>query len=207
MYEWGYLKSVILAKLDLDADEANLLGYFDRFIYYTNEAITQICSTVKPNRTFYNVEIHNGKYDGEGNYLESNLCVPITMPEDFISFGDDVNTIDEDIGYGDRLIRNCTDEDFRYLGYNKIVFYNEGIYNISYNARWFILDLNISDEDTLDAPIDVLECIPSYVASQCMKVDDDYKSSVFRNEFETLMARIDDTDFKSNKTFTIGGDW
>lgn len=59
----------------------------------------------------------------------------------------------------------------------------------------------------LNCPIDIIECIPSYIASQCYKIDDEYKSSVFRNEFETMLASIDDTNFKSEHKFVIDGDW
>ena len=106
MYDWGYLKNSILAKLDLDEDEATRLNYLERFVYYANEAMTMICSTVKPKRTFYEFEIHRDKYDENGVLISaSNVGKSIAMPDDFISFGDDRSTIDEDMGYGDRLIR------------------------------------------------------------------------------------------------------
>lgn len=207
MYTWGYLKDAILSKLDLEEEEAENMNYLRRFMFYANEAMTQICSTVMPKRTFYNFEIHNGKYDNDGNLIEGpNLYTAINMPDDFISFGDDKNTITESMGYGDILTRELHDEDFTYIGYNHVLGYSLGNYSISYNARW--LTFGNQDNDTvLEAPIDVLECIPSYVASQCMKVDDEQKAAMLRNEFETLMARIDNTDYKSTKTFKIGGDW
>lgn len=207
MYTWGYLKNSILAKLDLDEDEASRLNYLERFVFYANEAMTMICSTVKPKKAFYEIDIHKSRYDDAGNLIEeSNLSKLITLPDDFISFGDDRNTIDEDIGYGDRMIRTAYDEDFEYVGYNKIRCFSEGSYSISYNARWHLFSLDDNDL-VLDAPVDVLEAIVTYVASQCMKVDDEQKAAMLRNEFEIQMARIDDTDYKSNKTFTIGGDW
>lgn len=225
MYSWGYLKEVILAKLDLDNDEADRLNYLDRFIFYANEAMTMICSTVKPKKTFFEVITHDTEYVVETKEIrpgifsqvttdiilnDSNLNKIITMPNDFISFGDDVNTIDEEIGYGCRLERVASSEDFEYVGYNQIRCFSKGVYKISYNARWHKFELSDNNDNgakIIDAPIDVLECIPSYVASQCMKVDDDQKAAMLRNEFEILLARIDDTDYKSNKTFTIGGDW
>ena len=207
VYTWGYLKDAILFKLDLEEDEANKMNYLDRFVVYANEAMTQICSSVMPKRTFYEFEIHDGKYDSNGNLIEpSNLYTTINMPNNFISFGDDINTIDEYVGHGRIIKREANNEDFSYHGYNQIVCHCKGKYSISYNARWIIFG-NQDNGEFLEAPIDVLECIPAYVASQCMKVDDEYKSSVFRNEFEILLSRIDNTDFKSNKTFTIGVDW
>ena len=137
------------------------------------------------------------------------------MPSDFISFGDDVNFILYTDDFGNEIRREAFSNDFSYYGYNQIMFNYVGKYSISYNARWLLFGIKNYDYDevgqdndtVLNAPIDVLDCIPSYVASQCLKIDDESKSLVFRNEYELLLARIDNTDFKSNKTFTIGGDW
>ena len=47
-YQWNDLKNTILAKMDLTEEEANIQNLINRFPYYANEAITQICSSVKP---------------------------------------------------------------------------------------------------------------------------------------------------------------
>ena len=216
MYTWGYLKDAILSKLDLEEEEAETMNFLRRFPFYANEAMTQICSAIKPKKTFFEIEVNPTKYKTEwkdDRFVkteivdeEGNLDIPLTMPDDFISFGDDVNTIDEDIGYGTMLEREAFDEDFSYHGYNQIICHKKGKYRISYNARWLTFG-SFQNSKVLEAPTDVLDCIPSYVASQCMKVDDEVKSSIFRNEYEMFLARIDNTDFKSNKTLTIGGDW
>ena len=206
MYTWGYIKDVTLMKLDLDEDEANALNLMKRFKHYANEAITIICSSVKPKRTFATIVV-----------TKDDIGKPITIPDkDFISFGDDVNRITQ-TEYNTTIVREATDSDFVYCGYNQIIPYVEGTFTISYNTRWITflfedynndgVDDGQDDDTELDVPADILECLPSYIASQCMKVDDEYKAATFRNEFELMLARIDDTDFKSNKTFSIGGDW
>ena len=184
MYTWGYLKNAILAKLDLEEDEAMQLNYVERFPFYANEVITMICSTVKPKKTFY-------------EFVVDVPCTTITMPDDFVSFGDDRNIID---GY------TANDENFEYFGYNQLYCISVGTYRISYNARWYTFTLE-DDDVYINVPADVLDCIPTYVASQCMKVDDEQKAAVLRNEFEIMFARIDDSTRKSNGTFVIGGDW
>lgn len=151
----------------------------------------------------------------------------IEMPMDFVSFGDDVCTIytykkeyvslynctrNNVLGYenlNDSMFetREAYDNDFRYLGYNKIICYTVGTYSISYNARWYTFTKEMDDYTEIPVPNDILDCIPSYIASQCWKIDDEYKSSVFRNEYETFLARIDDTNYKNTKTFDIKGDW
>lgn len=197
MYSWGYIKDVTLMKLDLDENEGNALSLMNRFKHYANEAITIICSTVKPKRLYATITV-NSEMIGK----------PVKIDDiNFISFGDDVNRITTN-EWGTMITTEAHDDDFIYCGYNEIIPLREGIFNISYNARWITFNFDAQDDDTpLEVPVDILECLPSYIASQCMKVDDDYKASMLRNEFEMFVARIDDTNFKSNKTFSIGGDW
>lgn len=194
MYTWGYIKNVALAKLDLEEQEASNQKLLQKFHYYANEAITQICSTIKPKHTFFEV-----------NVTEENIGTMIAMPDDFISFGNDINKLfyNED---GKSYCREAYDDDFEYVGYNKILCKTVGKFFISYNARW-ITFTNQDDKYQIDVPMDILDCIPSYIASQCFKIDDEYKASVFRNEYEIFLARIDNTDFRNTKTFKIEGDW
>ena len=204
MYTWGYLKSVALAKLDLTESEAEVQGLIERFPYYANEVITQICSAIKPKATCATF-----------NISKNDIGVIKTMPSDFVSFGDDVNERSYQ-QYNATFFEECHDDDLRFLGYNQIMFKKEGVYQISYNARWIDF-ANITRPDgltgpvdsstELDVPMDILDCIPPYIASQCFKIDDQYKSQVYRNEYEMSLARIDNTTYKNTKTFKIEGDW
>lgn len=205
MYSWGYLKNVALAKLDLTEDEATTQGLLTQFAYYANEVITQVSSTIKPNNKFAEFVVTDDpeKAEEEGLILVGTQC---TMPSDFIGFGDDVN----ERSYQEfNLIFNeiAGDCDFKYIGYNKVMFKRPGIYQISYKARWIDFSKELVEDEDIDVPADILECIPSYIASQCFKIDDMQKAQIFRNEYEMALARIDDTDYKNTKTFTIGGDW
>ena len=196
MYTWGYIKDATLAKLDLDQNEANELKLINRFPFYANEVITQITSSVKPKRLFYEINIT----ENEVNKLQT---IDDIM---FIGWGDDANTIEYD-AYNARFIEECSDEILSYVGYNQFICRKVGIYRISYKTRWITFSSSTRDDEVLNVPADILECIPSYIAHQCYKIDDEYKSSVFRNEYEMFLARIDDTNFKTNTTFKIGGDW
>lgn len=194
MYTWGYIKNVTLAKLDLQESEAEKQNLLSRFYYFANEAITQICSTIKPKHTFFEIDA-----------TDKNLYKPITMPADFISFGNDVNKLVFS-EHGKSYCREAYDDDFEYKGYNQIICKTAGKFFISYNARW-ITFTNQDGNYEIDVPTDILDCLPSYIASQCFKIDDEYKASVFRNEYEIFLSRIDDTDFRNTKTFRIEGDW
>lgn len=204
MYTWGYIKDVCLAKLDLDENEATVQNLLSRFPFYANEVITQICSSIKPKYDFAYFKIE-----------KEDVGVLQTMPSDFVSFGDDVcyqTCIKNNFPFND-LFGNVMekvelhDDDFSYHGYNKVIFMHEGEFYISYNARWFTFDKSLDDNFEIDVPNDILDCIPSYIASQCYKIDDEYKAQVFRNEYEIMLSRIDATNYKNTKTIKIGGDW
>lgn len=195
MYTWGYLKDVALAKLDLTENEATVQNLLSRFPFYANEVITQVCSAIKPKYTFAKFEIDFDK-----------VGIAQTMPDDFISFGDDVCY--ELVNNGKFLEKHqIFDVDFEYYGYNQVVFKHPGNFYISYNARWYTFTKAIDDNEKIDIPNDILDCIPSYIVSQCYKIDDEYKAQVFRNEYELMLSRIDATNYKNTKSILIEGDW
>ena len=196
MYTWGDIKNATLAKLDLDDDEANIQNFTNRFGYFANEAMTQICSAIKPKHAYFEVEINS-----------SSVGELINMPDDFISFDTDKNYIAYTDFNGNIVNREATGEDFIYMGYNRVLCKVPGRYYLSYNARWIENFVNVDDSMELDVPRDILDCLPSYIASQCYKVDDEYKAATFRNEYEIFLARIDDTHFKETQCLWIGGDW
>ena len=196
MYTWGYIKNATLAKLDMSENDANRQGLIGRFSFYANEAITQISSTVKPKHTFFEV-----------NVTEDNVNTLITMPEDFIAFGDDVNYIVEiDPLVNKSIRRRAYDDDFEYVGYNQILCNKVGKYIISYDAIWIFFN-NQADNLTLEVPADILNCLPSYIASECLKIDDENKATILRNEYEVFLSRVNDTNYKNTKNFRIEGDW
>ena len=85
-----------------------------------------------------------------------------------------------------------------------------GTYRISYNARWIDfsqIEDALADNTILNVPNDILDCIPSYIAAQCYGIDDEYKAAKYRNEFETLFARIDSKPADSITTINIASDW
>lgn len=192
MYTWGYIKENTLGKLNLSEDEANLQEFLSRFPYYANEAMTQICSAVKPKESFFDIIV-----------TEDNVGTPIKMPDDFICFNDDVASV----VINKELITDIGDDFFDYHGYNEVICYAEGTYRIPYNARWFFFTKDLHNAVVIPAPADVCDALPSYMASQCLKIDDEVKAAIFRNEYEMFLARMDDTSFRRQRTFHIGGGW
>ena len=192
MYTWGYIKENTLSKLNLDEESANQQGFLSRFPYYANEAMTQICSAVRPKETVFVI-----------NITDENLGKVITMPDDFVAFSDDV------VEYEDltTCISDIGDEFIDYVGYNQVRCKSLGTYRIPYKARWFFFRKDVHNDVQIPAPADILDALPSYIASQCWKIDDESKAAAYRNEYEMFLARIDDTTFKSQRTMHRGGGW
>ena len=234
MYTWGYVQDATLAKLDMDdyneQDDSTYVNLTKRFPIYANEAMTQICSSVKPKRTFYKIAVYD-----RISYVDNNIVIngkifynctiqddlvinengiivaypighDIIMPNDFISFSDDNSTVEYKDFMNNSWLETCHDDTLEYVGYNTVICKIAGNYKIAYNARWFNFE-GVVDTDIITAPNDVIDCIPSYIASQCYMSDDEYKHAAFRNEYEMFVARIDDTDFKNTHTIKIEGDW
>lgn len=195
MYTWGYIKENALSKLNLTEEEANQQNFLSRFPYYANEAMTQICSSIKPLEKYATVIIN-----GETTFVNSLM----TMPEDFISFSDSPIYFAFEVEGPYQIV---SDEYVTYSGYNKFSCNTHGVYRIPYNARWIFFTKDLHNATVLDVPADICDALPSYIASQCLKIDDEAKAAIYRNEYEMFLARIDDTSVRPQKTFYIGGGW
>lgn len=132
----------------------------------------------------------------------------VKMPEDFVSWSNDINLqlYNSDwVSIGDRAYLQRGN----YIIFNENCFeYNQPvIVRIAYNARWFLFSSTTDDTEELDIPDDILLCLPSYIASQLFKIDDEQKSTIYRNEYEMALARINENDYSTNKVFDGRGDW
>lgn len=138
--------------------------------------------------------------------FDEQICIGkvIAMPDDFLAFDDNAPMYKGDDTCGQR---EATDEDFSYEGDDALIFHKVGEFEIYYKAIWYFFTSKTADDAILDIPYDVINCIPSYIVSQLFKIDDEVKAQIYRNEFETLLARIDDTYFKRPETIKIGGGW
>lgn len=206
-YTWGYIKRAALAKLDLQESEANTMHLLNRFTVYANEVITQVCSAIKPKINFVTITCTDDQFvDGE---YTTDLDAT-----DFISFGGGINTVTYKKFAGTPFEKTITEtahnDILTFSGYNIITVKIPGTYKIWYNARWIdfsALEDNLADTTVLNVPNDILDCIPSYIAAQCYGIDDEYKAAKYRNEFEILLARIDNRTADNSGTLKIGGDW
>ena len=222
--------------MDLKSDDAVAQGFINRMHVYANEALTQICSAIKPKHTRaefnvmtrlaawnycvteYGVYSLRNKIDTlpirPSNLTETQkvfwdaydginkVGTPIKMPDDFIVFNDNIIQVIDGCN-----IVEAHDDRLQYIDDNHIMFIKPGIYYVPYNARWYLFTSTTSNDEELDIPLDICDALPSYIASQLFKIDDEVKSQIFRNEYEMFLSRIDDTNFRENRTFIVGGNW
>ena len=232
MYTYGYIKDAILKKLNLTEAEALEQNLLDTFIYNINECLSQIASTIKPDFKTKEVFVYHGQVPiPEELQIEDNIPVDVRlekeeklkkylsdkvaenqlfeMPEDFIAFsGHPVFQEIVPTPFGGHLEPMCeVHEEVVHVDRKHIMFKKPGIYKITYDARWPTFTDKMQDADELDIPTDVLLCIPSYVASQVWKIDDERKANIFRNEFEILFSRINNSDYRGVNTFGVQGGW
>lgn len=233
MYTWGYIKQAVLAKMDMDVDQAVDQGLVNKMPYYANEALTQITSAIKAKRTYVTFDIVHrkrmlkyieNKYHFQSiDFLFNPPCDELQlnaqqlealklyqskqyvgdvldMPNDFLFWADDIVYKDEDEFAVDG-------KDFVIIGSSKIRFNTDGKFYIPYKCQWYFFEPTTDDYEKLDIPADIIEALIPYIASQLYKIDDEQKSAIYRNEYELAIARIDDNEYITNKSFVSGGDW
>lgn len=123
----------------------------------------------------------------------------IEMPDDFLSFADMIN-----------YHNGQPDPTITYVGDKYIKLNEAGAYNIFYNALYEqITEDYMNDQEQLDLPIDqsILNCIPSYVASQILAEDDIQRSTILKNEYELMLSRLDTNVMYEANHFKSNGGW
>lgn len=237
MYTWGYIKEACLAKLDMSAQQAIEMGLMNKFPFYANEALTQITQAIRPKRAYAEFEVHDEFWQvaylkekyclDDMSFLYCRPCnkdeyslaqlnalkeydsynyigKPTRMPNDFVYWGDDRCYHYDDCRHE---WYEASDDDYDIIGDNKIMFTHCGKFRISYCAKWFTFLPTTDDNEELDIPDAIVEALPSYIVSQCYKIDDEVKAAYYLNEFEILIARIEDNSYTTNKTMKITGGW
>lgn len=121
----------------------------------------------------------------------------VTMPDDFLSFADMINYHD-----------NKPWDDIVYLGDRDFTVGETGNYVVYYNALWEnITEEDIRDDKVLTTHLSVINCLPSYIASQCLAQDDVQRSAILKNEFELMLSGLDTNIMYQNNHYRSSGGW
>lgn len=126
-----------------------------------------------------------------------NLSDTITMPDDFLSYADMIN-----------YHNNEPWSDIVYLSDRDFVVGELGDYVIYYNALWDdVTEQDVKEDTELTTHISVLNCLPTYIASQCLAQDDVQRSASLRNEFESMLSRLDTNVMYQGQHYRSTGGW
>lgn len=184
MKKWSEIKQATLNKLFLDEQEAQQQGYLEKFQYLANECLNIIANGVKPRIAVF-------------ERTTDNINTMITMPDDFLSFADM-------IGY----LNGNADPQVVYITDKQILLPFTGEYKLLYNALWHeITKQDIVDDVELDIDTSVLNCLPTYMASQLLSQDDIQRSTILKNEFELMLARLDTNIMYETNHYKSNGGW
>ena len=112
----------------------------------------------------------------------------ISIPDDLLSFSDEARPRYESLS-GDIIL----DIDIYYLDPKHLALPKDGNYKIWYNTEYpSVNDVKDENADLDFIPKNVLPLIPIYVASQCLMSEDIQRAMILKNEFENMLARLDD---------------
>lgn len=130
----------------------------------------------------------------------------IKMPDEFIAFTnkqsfivkrperfnyeDFVNGRDWTTNEAERWEPVNYNKDMMFVGQNKIMCFKAGEFMIPYKCTWLNFSDNLADTDVLDIPVDILNCLPLYIASEVLQIDYAQKAQIKRSEFEMALSRI-----------------
>ena len=166
------------------------------FIIYNQNGV--LVERIPEENTIYYVK------DGE-QYIFSNDNLlriatsegTVVMPDDFLSFADI-------IGY----LNNEPDPSVVYLTDKKILLPKKGSYKIIYNALWNdITKDDVEQDNILEIDKSVLNCLPTYIASQLLSQDDVVRSATLKNEYEMLIAGLDTNIMYESNHYKSTGGW
>jgi hypothetical protein len=269
-YTWGYVKSAILAELNLEYPEAVVQGFVSKFPFYANQAMSKISNTYgkikyhklialnKPDYEEITEAIENklnppevidlevdpqekaipeitNNVDTAVWYAQTNKSFEIPVDSGFVEFinnhfvFEDYKKISKSYTvdlerFGNVITKRELKEfpilltfdkfrpvlmpsDIDYVGYGKLMFSKEGIYNISYSTRWYTFVKDTDDATVIECPEDILDIIPSFIAAQCYKVDDEKKSAIMMNKFENLLSSMSAKQQVIKRTPQNSGRW
>jgi hypothetical protein len=169
--------------LFLDESEAQQQNYaLQKFQTLANECLNSVANSVRPKIKEFNFTVEDINQD-------------IEMPADFLSFADLVNYVDD-----------CPEPEIIYITDRVIRVKKKGTYRIFYNAYYPIIDiLDVREDRVLDIEASVLNLLPTYIAWNILSQDDPQRSMILKNEYELLLARLDNSVMNQAKHYRSEG--
>ena len=103
MYTWDNIKQSVLAKMNLSESEASAMNLPQRYPVYANEAMTQICNAIKPKEMWKEFVVVSEQDANNGVEHDAVVGAEVHLPDDFISFSDNIPLVKRDDGSWDEV--------------------------------------------------------------------------------------------------------
>ncbi|MDY0291942.1 MAG: hypothetical protein RBR02_06370 [Desulfuromonadaceae bacterium] len=198
MIKWDDIKESVLDELNITESEAIQNKYLEKMRRSFNKGLGIIS---------------NGLYEYIKEYTFTTTAEGdiVTMPDDFLSFTDYVDSflLYTDAYGNTHTFMNPTG--IIYIGVNKLRLGLIGTYTIYYRAYFGTLTKEDAEDITFDlstlAPVNVLNCMPTYIASDLLVEDDPEKHILLYNQFEIAVSRLDNNIKTNNKYFMSEKGW
>ena len=221
MKYWNEIVKASLYKLFIDETDDDADEYTNKMPIIANECLSTIANDIKA--CVKSIVIDRTIQD----------LTPFKMPDDFLAFSDTAPTLmtKKEIIIRPNIIYLCTDTIILPETGTYHIFYNASYGNIpsdiaydSSDEVWNEFDLTKSytateynkyfntgvegDEIVFNGiPSSVLECLPTYIAATLLEQDDLQRSMILRNEFETMINRLETNVLYEEEKFTSPGGW
>ena len=219
MKYWSDIVKATLYKMGIAEDDDDATEFTDKMPIVANECLSMMANDLRP--CLKKITIVN---------TERAI---VTMPEDFLGFSgvpiilrtDKQIIYHPDIEYNDWNVITLPDVGVYTISYfaryGEIPSYikqgDTGPFKTfdltkSYTEKEYneIFGLTPSESDEIvfnGIYSSVLDCLPTYMASQLIAQDDVQKSTILRNEFEVLAQRLETNIMYQNESFRSEGGW
>lgn len=222
MKYWNEIVKASLYKLFIDETDDDADEYTNKMPIIANECLHTIANDIKA--CVKSIIIERNKKD----------LTPYKMPNDFIAFAETSPirvTKDELIEIHPKIMYVSPDTIILPEVGQYHIFYNATYGDIpsdiaydSSDETWNDFDLTKSytateynkyfntgvegDEIVFNGiPSSILECLPTYIAATLLEQDDLQRSMILRNEYETMIHRLETNVLFENENFTSPGGW
>lgn len=142
--------------------------------------------------------------DRRWKIINKNLYgVVIDLPLNVLSFSSEALPM-----YIDNNGNVLIDPDILYINSKQIALPKDGNYTIWYNSVYpSMSSIENTREEIPWLPSNIALIIPSYVAGQLLMNEDLTRATIYKNEFETMLSRLDDNKVLPSYSIKNSSGW
>lgn len=144
--------------------------------------------------------VYSKKHENWERIPKNNYGVKVELPDDILSFSNEALPM-----FVDNLGNVITNPEIFYVNGEAIALPRDGSYTIWYNALYPSIENQSGNLTWL--PRNVALLIPPYVAGELLMNEDLTRSTILKNEFETMLSRLDDNKILPSYSIKNSSGW